>query len=86
MKIKLVNMYDIRYYPDDFSFSKPVGYKRRLRRYSEAVRIVRRLKKSNVNAFYDKLSVNMYVDKQGNYHERKPEIRDEVVEALRLIR
>lgn len=49
--------YEIRYWPDDISYSKQIG--RSLVEFKKAVKIVRRLKKSGLDAFYSKLSITI---------------------------
>jgi hypothetical protein len=57
MKMKKSFRYEIRYWPGDNEYSKMIGSK--LLEFKRAVKIVRRLKKSGVDAFYAKLSINL---------------------------
>jgi hypothetical protein len=47
-------LYSVRYYPEGKRFSEIVGHKYRLVSFRLAVKLVRRLKKSGIDAFYTK--------------------------------
>lgn len=54
-KIKKVNMYEIRCYPSKNEFSRGLG--RKLRTYRKACDLVKRLKKSGIDAFKEKYEI-----------------------------
>lgn len=54
-KFKKVNMYEIRCYTNETGFSRGLG--RKLRTYNKACKIVRRLKKSGIDAFKNKFEI-----------------------------
>ena len=54
-RIKKVNMYEIRCYPSENGLSKGLG--RKLRTYKKACALVKRLKKSGVDAFKSKFEI-----------------------------
>ena len=56
--MKKVTRYEIRYYPPFPAFSKTVGFKGRLVEYHSACRIVKRLRKSGIDAFKDRWLLN----------------------------
>lgn len=58
--MKTVTRYDLRYYPSPTAYSKRVGFKARLLPYREAVKVVRKLKKMGVDAFYSKMEINVW--------------------------
>ena len=57
--MKTVNRYEIRHYQNSESYSKYVGFKARLLKFADAVRVTKRLKKSGIDAFYAKIEINI---------------------------
>ena len=57
--MKKVNRYAIRYYPNESAYSNYVGFKAKLLKFKDAVKVVKRLKKSGVDAFYSKIEISV---------------------------
>lgn len=55
--MKKVNRYQIRHYPTPTGYSVPVG--RKLVTWRQACKIVKRLKKSGLEAFSEKFEINV---------------------------
>lgn len=55
--MKKVNRYEIRYYSNERAYSNYVGFKAKLLKFRDAVKVVKRLKKSGVDAFYAKTEI-----------------------------
>lgn len=53
------NLYEVRYWPTPYAYSKQVGFKGKLVTFRQAQKIVKRLKKSGIDAFHAKLSVKI---------------------------
>ena len=58
-EMKTVNRYEVRYYPTPTAYSKYVGFKAKLLPYRDAVKVVRKLKKMGIDAFYSKMEINV---------------------------
>ena len=54
---KTISMYQVRFYTGN-QYSKPVGTKSVLKNYGQARKIVKRLKKSGIEAFASKLKIS----------------------------
>jgi len=59
MKIKIVKRYSVRFYPTKTSYSKAVGFKHKLIERKKALAVVKRLKKSGVDAFAEPMEIKI---------------------------
>lgn len=56
-KPKIRTLYGVRYYPDNTSYSKYLGYKGQLLPYRRAMKLVKWLKSKGVDAFTEKFTI-----------------------------
>lgn len=59
MKLKTVKRYSVRYYPTKTGYSKVVGFKHKLIERKIACAIVKRLKKSGIEAFAEPMEIKV---------------------------